>query len=122
LGEGVNVLIGEKMQWASAGYKELENKVNFYVWTRNFYDPNSSVTITYTDDSWATVKQTTAGIVETASINGFILWSVIMPVDELTAASNIQFAAEYQADGQTFWDNNYGKNYSIDSSNNVSRK
>jgi len=121
LGTGVDVLVGAKMQWNNAGFDPVASEVLVYIWTRDFNDTNASVNLTYTDDSWTTVKNANAVLDTTNSNNGVLMWSVRLPVAAFTAASKIQFAAKYQHNGIAVWDNNYNRNYRINNNNKITR-
>jgi len=68
------------------------------------------IKIVYTTDNWTTTKET-YGRFENGTPTNVEHWSfhVKLPED----VTNIQFAIAYEVNGFTYWDNNFGQNYSI---------
>lgn len=121
LGNGVDILVGAKMQWGNAGFDPVASEVLVYVWTRDFNDTNAKVSLTYTDNNWVNTKNANAVLDTTNSNNGVLMWSVRLPVAAFTPTNKIQFAAKYQHNGVSVWDNNYNRNYRINTSNKITR-
>ncbi len=121
LGEGVDVLVGEKLQFNEAGYDTENDRVLVYIWARNVGGTARNVSITYTDDAWSTVKVASAGAIHNQGGNGITMYSAILPIAENASAQDIEFAAEASINGQSSWDNNFGRNYKIDANGNIVR-
>lgn len=78
------------------------------------------VRIHYSTDGWATSKLANGSFSSTfwaswssAAPNpnpyGFEEWRFTLNIG--TTATQVEYAIEYQVNGQTYWDNNYGQNY-----------
>jgi hypothetical protein len=81
------------------------------------------VTVVWSDDDWQTVHTTPATYVSGYSLNngpevpspnpeGFESWSFGFAFDSAQATS-AQMAITYTVGGQTYWDNNFGQNYTV---------
>jgi hypothetical protein len=71
-----------------------------------------SVQIVYSADGWRTVR--TADATYGAPIFGNPLvevWNFQLDVDP--SAASVQFAVHYQYNGASYWDNNFGQNYTV---------
>ena len=78
------------------------------------YDYNKKVTVRYTTDNWATFKDAALSFDNSKNYNdGTELWSTDIQVPASNSSpANIQYAIKYEVNGQTYWDNNFGQNYS----------
>jgi len=65
------------------------------------------VKIVYSTDAWTTVKSASASFL--FSSTGYENWSFDIPL--AAADRRIDFAISYTVGGQTYWDNNFGRNY-----------
>ncbi len=81
--------------------------------------PHKEVQVHYSTDNWQTVKVAQAQYsqwywmgqyahVDNPSPAGFEIWSYYMDVG---SANQVEYAIKYKVDGQTYWDNNFGRNY-----------
>ncbi len=73
--------------------------------------PVKNVKVVYTTDNWATTHEGNASY--GYSLNNFNSvedWTYSFNVP---GATNVQYAISYTVGGQTYWDNNYGHNYSV---------
>ncbi|MNP30959.1 putative phosphatase regulatory subunit [compost metagenome] len=74
-------------------------------------DPTKIVKIVYTTDNWATVKEGYATYVNRSNnFNTVELWSYQFNVP---GATEVKYAISYSSAGSTYWDNNYGSNYTV---------
>lgn len=117
LGKGVNVVVDgfiDEMPMP-AGFTEWKSHIT----VRNIA-PVKNVKVVYTTDNWATTKVVSAvyspsswsstGFDTTANPNsmGFEEWNFSLPVTDGTV---VKYAISYTVNGQTYWDNNFGLNY-----------
>ncbi len=83
---------------------------------------NKEVTLVYTTDNWTTVKYAPMSYANTYGYGGvnfwvspnsrdFEKWSVSAPTE--VAATKVIYAIRYKVNGVEYWDNNYGKNYTL---------
>lgn len=83
---------------------------------------NKLITLVYTTDNWQTVKNQTFSFQQQYGYGGsnlnlfpsakdFEKWAVNVNVP--AGVTNVKYAISYKVNGQTYWDNNFGKNYSI---------
>lgn len=90
-----------------------------YVTVKNIA-PTKSVQIVYSLDNWATTRTVPAtfsssfwsGAYSSApnpNTYGFEEWNYAIPVG--TTATQLQYAIQYTVNGVTYWDNNFGRNY-----------
>lgn len=121
LGKGIDVLISEKLQFNTAGLNQDENNLLVYAWARNHNVDDATLSFTYTDDNWTTVKTAAATVIANEGGDEVLTFFANLPVDALANPADIEFAAEYRYGEVSVWDNNYGRNYRIDSENNISR-
>jgi hypothetical protein len=98
---GANVIGG--MAWSSVTLRNLAY--------------SKQVKVVYTTDGWATVQEAYAShnagfYAYSSTLNpnaaGFEEWTFGLDVGN---ASSVEYAIAYTADGQTYWDNNFGDNY-----------
>ncbi|GHU83873.1 glycogen-binding regulatory subunit of S/T protein phosphatase I [Clostridia bacterium] len=75
------------------------------------YDYSKVVTIRYTTDNWATYNDASATYYSTISGTGLERWTFSVPLP--TGTTSVQFAASYTVSGTTYWDNNFGDNYTV---------
>ncbi|MGO8997874.1 MAG: hypothetical protein ACLQVI_31530 [Polyangiaceae bacterium] len=84
------------------------------------------VTVVWSDDDWQTTHTTAATYQPSYSLNdsaavvspnpeGFESWQFGFAFD--SQATSAQMAIAYTVDGQTYWDNNFGQNYTVIPSN-----
>lgn len=74
-------------------------------------DFQKKVTVRYTTDNWATFNDVALSYSTTQPYNdGTELWNteLSIPTD---SAYNVEYAIKYEVKGQTYWDNNLGRNY-----------
>lgn len=117
LREGVNILADSYKSYFSS----FNNMVTVYADLRNLaYQKN--VTLVYTTDDWRTVRRAPLNFMQYYSTgNGSTLanpnafgierWSVNLTLEP--AASKISYALSYQVAGAEYWDNNFGRNYTL---------
>ncbi|QMV44549.1 carbohydrate-binding protein [Cohnella cholangitidis] len=91
------------------GYAELSNGTfsgTFYV--KNL-SPTKTVKVRYTTDNWATYQEGNATYYSNANPSGTVEnWKFNFSVP---GATEIKYALSLTANGQTYWDNNYGNNF-----------
>lgn len=107
-----------------------DNVYTGYVTVRNLA-PAKQVKVVYTTDGWATTQTAsanyspafwtafyTAGFPPTAiskvanpNAYGVEEWTYSLPVG--ATATQLHYAISYTVNGQTYWDNNFGRNYSV---------
>lgn len=81
------------------------------VYVKNL-NPAKTVKIIYTTDNWATVNEGYANYVNRSNnFNSAELWTFNFSVSGAT--TGVKYAISYTTNGSTYWDNNYGNNYSI---------
>jgi len=109
LGNGINVL--------TYAYGIGGGKFSGYVDVRNIAY-SKKVSIIYTTDNWATYATVDASFMATyqtgyssaiafPNVYNVERWQFAVP----TTASQVKFAVSYTVNGATYWDNNYGANY-----------
>ncbi len=92
---------------------------------RNYGSPGT-VEVIYTTDSWATTQRTSlsyqryfrvgyAHYIQSPNQFDIDKWETSVQVG--SNVNSIQYAIVYKVNGQEYWDNNYGRNYIINSSN-----
>lgn len=116
------VFFGPELQWTyisvggetfSSGYDPKAAHVTGGIWLQNGGEAKA-VTVVYTDDQWKTTKTVAAQPVPGhAYASGVELWSFQAPVAAGTPPANIEFAVAFERGAETFWDNNYGRNFRI---------
>lgn len=117
LAPGVNVALAGYAASIPMSYGELG--WGSHVTVRNLA-PNKVVKVVYTTDNWATTKTVNAtytagswtwGYSYTPQPNtmGFEEWDFRLP--DVGIGSTIKYAVSYTVNGQTYWDNNNGLNY-----------
>lgn len=102
------------------GYTASANVIGGTAWSsvtlRNLAY-SKQVKVVYTTDGWATTREAYAAYnagfyayATTPNPNaaGFEEWTFGLDVG---SASSVEYAISYTADGQTYWDNNFGDNY-----------
>ena len=77
------------------------------------YAYNKKVTVRYTTDNWASYQEAALSYDNSKNYNdGTELWSTNISVPTVGYfKTNLQYAIRYEVNGQTYWDNNFGKNY-----------
>lgn len=75
-----------------------------------------TVEVVYTDDNWASSKVVLASYKSTYP-SGIEAWSFSAPIANSAFASKIQLAFHYTWSNGSAWDNNFGRNYVINSQN-----
>lgn len=84
-----------------------------YIAVKNLaYDKKVTVHYEYNNGAWNDVA---ASYVKTNSSDGYEVWEFQTP--DKFDYSQMQFAIKYEVNGQTYWDNNNGKNYEGDDFN-----
>jgi hypothetical protein len=87
---------------------------------------NKSVCIVYTTDNWASTQEVYAtysynrfipygGSITYPNVHGVERWSFEQELD--ANVTDIEYVIRYEVDNNTYWDNNYGKNYKINGIN-----
>jgi hypothetical protein len=71
------------------------------------------VTVVYSTDGWATTQTKAAHFERGTNANGFQEWRFDFTAEEL-AAPHLAYAIAYEVAGNTYWDNNFGRNYTND--------
>ncbi|MOA00074.1 putative phosphatase regulatory subunit [compost metagenome] len=73
--------------------------------------PTKTVKIVYTTDNWATTNEGYATYTAMANnFNSAEIWTFNFSV---TGATEVKYAISYSTGGSTYWDNNYGNNYTV---------
>lgn len=84
------------------------DRVDAQVAVKNLgYEKN--VLAVYTTDGWRTVQRAQATYQYSPS--GYEYWTLAMPVN--AGAAEIELAVSYTVNGRTYWDNNFGRNYTL---------
>lgn len=114
LGKNVNVLLSNYNPTANIGQA---TNLTGQITLRNIA-PNKTVKVIYTTDNWATTKEAIAGFspyfalgysyISNPNAIGFEEWTYNM---EIGNATKVEYAISYTVNGQTYWDNNLGRNY-----------
>ncbi len=89
-------------------------------------DPNKQVEVVYTTDGWQTKQYLQLSytprwysgynyVLVSPNQFGIERWTGAATVD--SAVGEIEYAVVYRVNGQEYWDNNYGRNYIVNSSN-----
>ncbi|MNW58870.1 putative phosphatase regulatory subunit [compost metagenome] len=94
-------------------YDDLyENTFSGSVYVKNLV-PSKEVKIKYTTDNWNTTREGFASYSIPANSDGSVeIWGFSFNnIDP--SVTQIQYAISYTANGQTYWDNNYGNNYTV---------
>ena len=71
---------------------------------------SKNVTVFYTTDNWLTVQSARASYRATPPSSNAETWEFVL---EGVTTLPVQYAIAYQTSGVTYWDNNYGQNYSL---------
>lgn len=118
------LFFGPELQWTyiavggetlTSGYDEAAASFTGGVWVQN-HPAAKTVTVVYTDDQWKTTRTVSAERLQGPIYpSGVELWSFQAPVKAGTPAANIEFAVALKRGNETFWDNNYGRNFKINS-------
>ncbi|MFP4979184.1 hypothetical protein ACE6ED_27535 [Paenibacillus sp. CN-4] len=89
-----------------------ENTFSGSVYVKNL-DSSKEVKIKYTTDNWNTTREGYASYSIPANSDGSVeIWDFSFNnIDP--SVTQIQYAISYTANGQTYWDNNYGNNYTV---------
>lgn len=91
--------------------------------------PAKKVTVVYSLDNWRTVQTVQASYdpyfwyyqrtsIHNPNMYGFEEWSFSIPIDTKKRTQKISFALSYEVEGETYWDNNLGRNYHAELTNN----
>ena len=75
------------------------------------YGYNKDVKVVYTVDGWKTSKEAAMTYVKTND-DGTEQWSTTLREDDKNK-DGFQYCVSYTVNGQTFWANNFGKNYDV---------
>lgn len=74
--------------------------------------PIKTVKIVYTIDNWVTTNESYASYSSPSNFHNSVEhWGSYLPVPYGT--TEIEYAISYTVNGSTYWDNNYGNNYTI---------
>lgn len=113
LGAGLNVVCSAAWLYASAGQFSGSIDLKNIAYTKD-------VKVWYTDNNWATKKSVSASYqngysygyayVQSPNQWGFERWS--FSVNNITASS-LKYYVEYKVNGVTYYDNNFGMNYTV---------
>lgn len=88
---------------------QLPNSYKICAAVKNIGNPKK-VTARYTMDNWASYKDVPLSYDSTPSGQNFEYWSVTLNLDE-NKMDSFQFCIKYEVNGNTYWDNNFGRNY-----------
>ncbi len=123
LGENA-VFFGPELQWTyvsvgtetfTSGYDPEAAYFTGGIWIKNQGDAQA-LTVVYTDDQWQTTHTVAAQpLPGHAYASGVELWTFQAPVAAGTPAAHIEFAVALQTGKETVWDNNFGRNFRINS-------
>lgn len=80
------------------------------VYVKNI-NPTKTVKIIYTTDNWATTNEGYATY--SSSANNFDTVDIFTFSFSVPGASEVKYAISYTTAGSTYWDNNYGSNYTV---------
>lgn len=116
LNDSVNVLV-----WNVGSLWSGSSTVNISVNVRNIA-PEKRVQVVYTTDDWNTMQYADLsypgervfhgyGIIPNPSIYSTEIWQGSFPVGN---ADRVEYAIVYEAEGATYWDNNFGDNYVLE--------
>jgi len=72
---------------------------------------NKMVNVRYTEDNWATYKDTTLNY-QSNNTDGSENWATTLNLNSNTI-SKFHYAVSYNVNGQIYWDNNFGINYNF---------
>lgn len=106
--------------WFSPTQTTYSNQLTGRVVVKNIA-PAKTVKVVYSTDGWKTVKTSNASFTPYAWSGGYSaapnpnqygyeVWDYSMDVG--ATATKVDFAFSYTVNGQTYWDNNFGANYS----------
>ncbi len=98
-----------------------QNSLNITVDIRNLA-PNKEVGVVYTTDGWQTQEYFQLNFrrnwyngpsfyIQSPNRFGIERWSGNTRIDK--SANTVEYAIVYKVNGQEYWDNNYGKNYTV---------
>ncbi|GAA4273890.1 hypothetical protein U6A24_01880 [Aquimarina gracilis] len=98
-----------------------QNSLNVTVDVRNLA-PNKEVGVVYTTDGWQTQGYFTLDFrrywyngpsfyIQSPNEFGIERWSGTTRIDK--SANNVEYVVVYKVNGQEYWDNNYGKNFTV---------
>lgn len=116
LGTGVNV--SENFYAAEMNIGATQTTWGSHVTVRNLAY-TKDVKVIYSTDNWATTKTATAtynphfwfssySTIANPNAMGFEEWSFSL---DIGTANQVEYAISYTVNGQTYWDNNFGRNY-----------
>lgn len=97
-----------QLYYATNDYSGGVGYVNGFVCVKNL-SYAKKVTIHYSYDNTNQWKDISAAYLKT-NTDGYEVWKFQAPGDY---SSNFKFCIKYEANGQTYWDNNNGNNYSV---------
>jgi hypothetical protein len=124
LQNGVNVSVDTNYSYFSTQSTPPTPNFTIYVDVRNIaYAKN--VSVVYSTDGWKTVQTVPLSFDSLFAINnvtflvnpnrfGIERWNALI-VTAPSTQKYVQFAVSYTVNGQTYWDNNFGKNYQLQS-------
>ncbi|KAI9264829.1 putative phosphatase regulatory subunit-domain-containing protein [Sporodiniella umbellata] len=71
------------------------------------------VSVRYTLDAWCSYKETTAGFKESIPNTSWDRFVFSFPIQTKEVSQTIQLVLRYSVNGQEYWDNNLGSNYTV---------
>lgn len=103
----------DKGYYLRSGTQILRNSANGY--NNNLLVRNlgfqKKVTVVYTLDGWATTKTSPAYFSSLVEGLDLEIWNWYINEFYTTGGSGVEYCFSYEVNGQTFWDNNFGRNY-----------
>lgn len=96
-------IIVDRLQYQSAGSYTIRVIVKNLAY-------NKVVKVKYTQDNWVSYQEVTLNYISNYNNTNFEVWSVTLNLDE-NKMDSFQYCVCLEANGQTYWDNNFGANY-----------
>lgn len=94
---------------AIRAHYQTPNNYNIYAVVKNI-GYAKKVTVRYTQDNWASYKDADLSYYLTPNGKDFEYWKCTLNLDE-NKMNDFQYCIRYEVNGQTYWDNNFGRNY-----------
>lgn len=121
----LNISVDTKFSTVFYSSYEDQNVFNILVDVKNL-SPSKQVEVLYTTDGWETQNYASlkyirywyngyGKVIESPNDFGVERWQGSVRLD--TAIQNFEYVVVYKVNGQEYWDNNYGRNYLITTSN-----
>lgn len=114
IGSGVNITEARGFWVSPTGTPTGQG----YVWgdilvrTQGPWDGGRTVKVVYTTDNWQTTRTANASYAATLP-SGVELWNYNAPTGTASDYSKLRLAFQYNWQGGSAWDNNYGLNYGV---------